>query len=145
MLGQFATVFFLCLLPVVVPVAAAAWVGARIGGFAAVAAPVLAAVPGLFYVPMSILLYAVTESAGDAFNPVLVSASIRRCLGAYALLVPFVYGILALFFASFVVTSYLPLAGIGFYFLAFYFFLVLFRLLGIFYLQCQVRLGWYGE
>jgi hypothetical protein len=145
MAGEFASLFFLCLLPLAVPVAIAAWAGARVGGPAAFAAPLLASLPGLFYVPMSVLVYAITGSAREAFNPILVCASIGKCIGPYLLVTPFVYGILLLFFAASLASAFVPFSGILFYFLVFYLFMVLFRLLGLFYLQCQVRLGWYRE
>ena len=141
--AQFASLLLLGFVPLLLPVGAATWAAVKVGGFAAVAIPLLAAMPGLFYLPMAVLVYAVGGSVAEALNPVLVFHSIARCLGPYALAVPFVYAILAVFLAFLFLSQLVPFAWILFYAVSFYFTMLIFRLLGLFYLQCQVRLGWY--
>lgn len=100
--------------------------------------------PGLFYVPMAILIYCVSDNVSDALNPIFVVASILRVALSYCGMAIFFYALCFLDLLAEKATAGMPLATIIYYIVSFYFSMVLFRLLGVFYLSCQARLGWYS-
>jgi hypothetical protein len=100
---------------------------------------------GLFYIPMAILVFAVYESLTDALNPIFVMGSISKVFTSYILVVASFYVLYLISYLVQILAGAFPLAFIFQSFISFYFLMVIFRMLGLFYLNCQKRLGWFNE
>lgn len=140
---EFARIFSIFFFPLILPLATYALIGYFSPGGVNPWILLVMALPGLFYVPMGLLTLAVTGNLGNALNPFFIFHSISRAPGAYSVVVFAFYLIYGLFALFQFVASFLPFSSVFFFALEFYFLMVIFRMLGLFYLQCQGRLGWY--
>ena len=143
--SNFARIFTISIVPILAPVVAYAVASWSVSWSPNPFVMGLVLLPGFFYMPMALLVFAVSDNTFDALNPLLVFGSIFRCGGPYLIAVPFVFLILVLFVLAVIVSGYFPFSSILFYCFGFYFSMVVFRLLGLLYLQCQVRLGWFED
>jgi hypothetical protein len=92
---------------------------------------------------MTIIVFAACDSVSSALNPLVVFLSIQKTLLSYIALVFFFYLLMLVGLALWIGAIYFTGSSIIGLCIGFYFLMVAFHTLGIFYLQCQLRLGWF--